>query len=127
MRLWMPGVLSLSFLLAGCASGGTAGNETPSVPVFGPDEETPCEYELLATVTVEVSPLVADRRVEEELKKELGKEGARRGADAVIMEDRFKLPLTVVKVDMSASRPMPREGPKMEGKAVRWIPETCKG
>jgi len=123
--------LPLALFLAGCASGGSAGEEQPAVPVYGPDEETPCEYEFLATVTAELSPLTSGRMLEEEMIKELGKAGAKSGADAVILPagpgGGLRLPFTVERVGGSRNSSMPTQGPEVEGQAVRWIQETCKG
>jgi len=61
--------------------------------------------------------------------RELGRAGAKVGADAVIAEEPvLRLPFNVARVRTGErpSPPRPREV-EFEGEAVRWIEGTCKG
>ena len=129
MRIQSLKFLPLALFLAACATGGAADEDQPTVPVYGPDEETPCEYEVLGTVTAEVTGLGSTSRLDEMGRRALGQEGAKLGADAVVLPGgRQKLPFTVVRAGSQARNPAAYSGPrKVEGQAVSWIQETCKG
>ena len=111
----------------GCASAGSPADEGPRVPVFDERGETPCEYEVMHSISASASSTrVGDREGGEARDRELGLAGAKIGADAVIVpyQGPKKIPFVV-----GSRSGAPAYGPaqvKYEGWAVRWIPEPCK-
>jgi hypothetical protein len=121
MKDQSPRVILLGLFLVGCASAGPAADEEPTVPVYGPNEKTPCEYEAIGPVRAEAWVGLQNARGYEEARaQELGRVGARIGADAVILPDtRVQLPFSV---PGAPTRTLLR----FEGQAVTWIEGTCK-
>ena len=81
-------------LLVACASAG--GPDVPPVPVFFDPDLVPCAYEVVGPVREQVD---RGTDVERAARRVFGRAGARRGADAVLM-DRTSGPFRVVRVDM---------------------------
>jgi hypothetical protein len=124
MRRQSPKVILPVLLLVGCASAGPVADEEPTVPVYGPNEKTPCEYEAIGPVGAEAWVGLPGARGHEEARaQELGRAGARIGADAVILPDtRVRLPFSVPGAGEAPTRTLLR----FEGQAVTWIEGTCK-
>jgi hypothetical protein len=91
--------------------------------VFQVTDDLPCEYETTGIVRAELkdSPRT-DEEYRVSLQQALGRAGAEAGADAVIVRD-FVLRLPFVVPGQRA----PSMPPQYEGRAVRWIPGTCRG
>lgn len=124
MKGHIPTLFLLGLLLAACATSRPAAEENQQVPVYRADEKTPCEYEIIETVRVETSvdPFKA-RDYEAVRDLELGRAGAKVGADAVILPDtRLWLPFSV----QAASNPIAATPFSFEGDAVSWIAGTCE-
>jgi hypothetical protein len=121
MRYLIPTPILLGLLLAGCASAGRHADDR--VPVYRADLDTPCEYEFVASLRVEASVLPHKARDYERVRaRELGRAGARAGADAVILPDtRQSLPFVVE----NASTTLVPKPFWFEGDAVSWISGTC--
>lgn len=128
MRKREPRLILSALLVAGCASGGPSGGEEQGVPVFGPDEETPCDYEEIGLVSVEVTLDEQNLRVGDDTpRRALAREGARRGADAVILrESRRQIPFDVVTDSRTGHRTAIPVRARFDGLAVTWIEGTCK-
>ncbi len=108
----------------GCASTPGDPNLTP-VPVYR-ESEAPCEYEVIDRVRVQQpggTPTLEEfvRR----LRVDLGRAGARVGADAVIaaLPDPSN-PGRARRREVSGARPPPPP-PMFTGEAVRFITDTC--
>jgi hypothetical protein len=82
------------FLFACASSGGSA---APPVPVYFDPAVVPCAYEVVGPVREEVD---RGTDVERAAQRVFGRAGARRGADAVLM-DRTNPRLTVERMDMN--------------------------
>jgi hypothetical protein len=124
MRNLSPNPIFLGLLLVACASGGPGVEEDRSVPVYRADDETPCEYEFIETLRVEASVLPHRARDYEEVRaRELGRAGAKIGADAVILADTRQWVPFRVEDAQNALAPTPFW---FEGDAVSWVPGTCK-
>ena len=123
MRIVAWGLPFVGLLTAGCASTRPPPEEGPRVPVFQVADDLPCEYEVTGVVRAELR----DRpRTDEEyrlsLQQALGRAGAEAGADAVIVRDFvLRLPFAV------RGQSVPSSPRPVEGRAVRWIPGTCRG
>ena len=114
--------LVLLLILNGCVSKAPASENLPRVPVYQIVDETPCEYEAIGRAEAEAENTGrSDLEYRRAMEEALGIQGARMGADAVIVRDfKRRLPFVRNRADISLSRP------RFEGTAVRWIRETCK-
>ena len=128
-----PHLIPLLLLLcSGCATAGSGTEEPPGVPVYLSSQETPCEYEVLAPLSVEVylRPGATSRDRDRLRDRGLGVAGREAGADAVIVGDSpERLPFQTGEVRMVTGTQVPPAGDtriEFEGTAVKWIPETCK-
>jgi hypothetical protein len=113
-------------LLAGCASGGGAANGGPStVPVYTGASAVPCQYEMMRRVEGETTvPFVSSREVfERERARVLGREGARLGANAVVVADATAIGGTQVAIP--ANQIPSTRVIRFEGEAVRYLDPTC--
>jgi hypothetical protein len=54
MRFAMSVLLLSGLVLAGCASAGPPEDEGPTVPVFDEDDEKPCEYEVMHSISASI-------------------------------------------------------------------------
>ena len=106
----------------GCASSPEDPNLAP-VPVYR-ESEAPCEYEVIDRVRVrQPSRAPTFEEFVRRLRVDLGRAGARVGADAVIaaLPDPSN-PGTARRREVSGAPPPP---PMFTGEAVRFIPDTC--
>ena len=107
----------LVFLVA-CASSGAP--DPPPVPVFFDPAAVPCAYEGIGPVREDVD---RGTDVERAATRVFGRAGARRGADAVLM-DRTNPRFTVERVDFREDRP-PRI--TLEAVLLRYSAPGCGG
>ncbi len=100
------------------------GMDLEPVPVY-PEEEAPCEYEVLERVRVR-SPTTATSEEDflRRLREAYGRAGAAVGADAVIVD--IPEPRGVARRRERGWPPSPSLGPPT-GRAVRFVPGTCGG
>ncbi len=116
-------VVAATALLVGCASGGSGGPS--SVPVYTGSSAVPCRYEVIRRVEGETTvPFVSDRAVfERERARVLGREGARLGANAVVVAEARAIGGT--QVAMPANQVPSTRTIRFEGDAVRYVDPTC--
>ncbi|MBT8403634.1 MAG: hypothetical protein KJP18_07250 [Gemmatimonadetes bacterium] len=109
---------TLALAVGGCASSGEP--EPPPVPVFFSTDEVPCAYEVMGLVREEV---IVERDMDRVRRSALGRAGARRGADAVLVEgsERFR----VERMDM-ARRDVGPQRISIEGDLLRYTDATCR-
>jgi hypothetical protein len=115
-----------AMMLAACASSGTSSEGPSTVPVYAVESEVPCRYEVLERVEAEwtmrlpPSPGEQDR----ERRRLLGREGARVGADAVLLpQGRNAVGSTVAAVRPGGTTLIPVT---FVGDAIRFLPGTCR-
>lgn len=107
----------LVFLVA-CASSGTP--DGPPVPVFFDPAAVPCAYEVMGPVQEDVD---RGTDVERAATRVFGRAGARRGADAVLM-DRTNPRMTVERIDPNEGLP---QRMTLEAILLRYSAPGCGG
>lgn len=121
-----PVILFFALPFFGCATGGPGEEEVVPVPVYA-KHDAPCEYEVIRRV--EARGYVGDPRDFVEVRdRELGRVGARVGADAVILATGtgpVKLPFIVGDPEMARNRPI--SSTTFYGEAVRFDTTNCRG
>ena len=105
-------------VLVACASSGEP--SPPPVPVFFDAGDVPCAYTVMGQVAEETAP---ERDFERLARRVLGRAGARRGADAVLVE---RGGLTVERIDF-ADRPPGDQRITVEGDLLRYSDASCGG
>ena len=110
-------LVPLWFLL-GCASSGAP--DVPPVPVFFDPAAVACAYDVIGPVSEQVD---RGTDVERAARRVFGRAGARRGADAVLM-DRSNPRLRVVRVDMNQRQD---ERITLEAELLRYSDPGCGG
>jgi hypothetical protein len=102
------------------------------VPVFDSVEDIPCQYEVIRRVRGESDARTggSPTAFERERVRVLGREGARMGADAVLVEPVSEMVGVQRRVVVSApagSAPRIPSAPNLrfEGDALRYLDETC--
>ena len=118
--------LTATMLVAGCASSGGSGDGPSTVPVFANESEVPCRFEVNERVVAEGTVTIPPDRGEHEREQRrlLGREGARMGADAVLLpQGRVAVATAVVAVPANQTTTIPIT---FGGDAIRYLPGTCR-
>lgn len=105
--------------LVACASSGEP--SPPPVPVFFEAEAVPCAYTVLGRVSEEAAP---ERDFERLARRVLGRAGAQRGADAVLVERDEGF--TVQRIDFGDPRPADQRI-TLGGDLLRYTDASCGG
>jgi hypothetical protein len=113
-------------LLVACASSGTSSDGPSTVPVYANESEVPCRFEVIQRVEAEWSMSLPPAAGEQdrERRRLLGREGARAGADAVLLpQNRTAIGSTVAAVRPGQTTTIPVT---FVGDAIRFLPDTCR-
>ena len=112
-------------VFAGCASGGGAPVGSSTVPIYEGAAAVPCQYEVIRRVEGETTvPFLSGRDVfERERARILGREGARFGANAVVVPD--PATLTGTQRAVPANQVPSTRTIRFEGDAVRYLDPAC--
>ena len=126
MRLRIASAVMMMTLLA-CASSGTSAGGPSTVPVYAAEAEVPCRFEVIqrveAEATLSLTPSVRDDQ-DRERRRLLGREGARVGADAVLLpQTRNPVGNAVVAVNPNQATTITVD---FVGDAIRFLPGTCR-
>jgi hypothetical protein len=116
--------LTAAILFAGCASSGSS--ESSAVPVYATESEVPCGFEVMERIEVQgsISLPPTPGESEREQRRLLGREGARAGADAVLLpQSRTAVGSAVVAVPANQSTTIMVD---FVGDAIRFLPGTCR-
>ena len=113
-------------VLTGCASSGGPGDGPSAVPVYASESEVPCRFEVIERVEaqgmVTVPPTPGEQ--ERERSRLLGREGARVGADAVLLpQRRTGVGTAVVAVPVNRTATITID---FVGDAIRFLPGACR-
>ncbi len=117
---------SWTVILGACASSGTSSDGPSTVPVYEVASEVPCRYEVVERVeaawTMRIPPAPGEQ--DRERARLLGREGARVGADAVLLpQNPTPVGSTRVAVGPGQTTTIPVT---FVGDAIRFLPGTCR-
>lgn len=116
--------LGMAIAVSGCASAGGR-SDLPPVRVYT-EEEAPCEYEVMRRVRAQTASTITSSQAYERARdRALGQEGAKVGADAVIVPSIGEGTAGRAVRREVGRRIVPPPMTTFRGEAVRFIPGTC--
>ena len=120
-------VASASVMLLGCAYPREPADRPSTIPVYASAAEVPCQFEVMRGVQAQGTvsfPPPSRADLDREGQRLLAREGARAGADAVLLAQTRELGSGVIGVQTDTMPSTLRYD--FFGEAIRFLPGTCR-